>query len=514
MIEQVIRPRSPQASVMMAKTFFLRHNAEQFFRHAHDVSKLARKCQVVETEHINNPNTDPKRALANSILLETILFHPINPHNLGGVQDLPPPLRDPLVLACMDSFHRTKMLDSRRADVDEYRDVIFDTNRKLKLSYYGVLADYAVTGKHEERLSELVGQGMHPMFRTFKDIDDAVLSYRNHAYAGLMLHGPSAERLGYQTLAADIFEHAISIEYPGIATHVTDSFPNQFIEERISATQGPARFLLAMIRDTLRAMGFDVDVHFRKKKPGKIMNKVRRRLETKFQATTLGNELFSADQCEPRCEFSEEYHNAFKAFAESHARTIDISAFTDLFAMRVVIHGYHGLDLDSEKTDLPTIERCIAMADRQISICIGSFNDYLIYRGKGFTYATSDGDEPQPSLSSEKKRTTNGYYANHFDLVPNFLTRFDIERTPLKMEVQLTSGFWQKFSENGQAAHAHHLGGNRKFVTLIDRGVDELIPSINGRSSNGRRNGNSHALVLPDASIMAEEPATYGSPST
>ena len=512
MIEQVIRPRSPQASVRMAKSFFARHNADQFFRHAHDVSKLARECRVVETGFIRDYDQDHKRALDNSVLLETILFHPIDPGELSGVPDLPAPLKDPLVLQCLDSFHRTKILDSRRADVDEYPRVISDANGKLKLFYYGVIADYAATSKHEERLSELVGSGMHPMFRTFKDMDDAVRSYRNHAHAGLTLHGPAAERLGYQTLAADILEHAITVEYPGIAEHVNRSITEQFIQERIYSTQGPARLLLGMIRDTLRAMGFDVDVHFRQKRLGKIMNKVRRRLEECFQATPAGNELKDGSHCESLNDFSEEYLGSVKAFTEANSRTIDISTFTDLFAMRVVVHGYHDVNMGDGKTDPAIIEHCIAVADRQVASCIQSFNDYLIFRGKGYTYATAHGDEPPPALSSEKKRTSIGYYANHFDLVPSSIAGFEIERIPLKMEVQLTSGFWQELSENGQAAHEHHLGGNRKFVALIDFGVHELIPFNGSKSTNGRRNGNGHKLVLPDDLAIAEEPVSCRSP--
>jgi len=446
------KPPNLLSSIHTARNFYLKHKAMPQYEHCMGVLKKAEKHKIVEGKFIKRYTKDPNRALVNSILAETILYHIIDHKKIDGCKYiLPAAVNDPAVKKEIVLFGKLTELDRKGAALSEYIPLL--NNGEAPLAILAKLADYAVTHNGENHLENFISEEGHPIFRTYSSMAEAYESLRMDANAGERIYAPIAELFGHPELAGSILKHAFDVNHHDIYNFVMEKIKDAELQERLSCTRILVKELAKRIRKTLIGAGFDVVVIPRlMKHEGKIMRKVHRKIAKRYN------------------ESEESKSMPFEDYLSTNIESFDITSLNDLVALRVIINKLGKREIDSMEEGKKRIVMNNAMALIKTNIEMlesisGSKYGYLI----------------------EDWNKESGYRAIHFDCYP-------IKTNMLRFEIQLKTFKEHWIAEEGGAAHWIYIGGDSELGRVLKEIYLSIIHRFNGKNEIKEKEGQ---LELP-----------------
>ncbi len=436
-------PPKLATSIDVAQAFCLSHGraegqrAVNVFAHQKRVLDEAERVQIVERDIIDN-STDIPRAWINSDIAEIILYHSLRPDKFPGLFELPAPLQLERLRREISCFDMLVQLDR---DPRSMEDKIKDYGGWLKINGMGRpplalqarLADYAVSHGTDSHLQDFV-YGGDSVFRTYPREEDARTSAESEAVAGERIYAPIAELFSYLSLAAQILEHAYSVNYPHIYAYVNDFLSNSITQSQIEFTQREATRVCESIQSTFRSIGIEAELSLRPiKSKGKAMRKVKRKLEEEY--------LVLAERDSRIRDISiEEYIRRNLERFDMRAR------FSDLIAVRLIVDavkiGGERIVLSQLTDDLQTILMQAAKSAIETHLRI------LSVQTLGFTYM------------HEYKKRENGYATDHYDVKY-------AHPQGTNWEIQLRTRAQNERAEGGLAAHDLYVGAHAELRTVL-----------------------------------------------
>jgi len=439
-MEPTTRPPNLASSVQKARQFYTRFNALPLYEHCHGVFQRASREKVIDGESVRYFKDDAeghKLAWFNSIVAETMLYHVVDADKLiGGGVDLSflkecHPLRNPDIRAELTTFSRLTHLDRTGAPADDYGAVL--NNGHAPRALLARLTDYAVTHNTEDRTPGHISHHPSPLFRMYSSKADAKKLLEMDAKAGERIYAPVAELFGFPRLAGDIFKHVYRINHPVIHDHVVEMIEKERVEGRLGATQTIARRLARVLRKTLKASGFDVEIVPRlEKHEGKIMKKFRKQLVERHEALPVS------------------YNPVLEEFIAASVGGYTFSSLNDAVALKVILDAFNGRQIDAMPEDqkAAVIQAALDMVTVQLKI---------LHLVEGYAHVYS---------FLNKK---NGYIAHHFDAKPT------LHDNLLPLEIQVKTRNWDDIASHGKAAHYYYIGGDPAIIDLVSKACHEII---------------------------------------
>ena len=436
-------PPKLQSSIQTARSFYARHNALPLYEHARNVLKRAQEHRIVEKDIIEKHGKNIKRARLNSILAETILYHPVRTKALDSGVELPDALTNEDVRRELMTFNALNDLNRRGAPLSEYVPLL--NNGPAPLATLVMVGDYAVTHSQDTDLENYIKPDGHPIFRMYSSRKEALELLRMDAKSGEKLWAPIAELLGHPPLAGDILEHAYEVKYPDIHSFVNEKLRNEEMQEKLDITRNIAKSLARRLNKSIKGAGFEVEVIPRlEKHGGKIMRKVRKKMQ-KFHEKREGEDM--------NLELDE--------FIERHLHKFDLIKLHDLVALRVIVNKFGGREID--KMEEKDKELAIQMAVGYIESNITALR------------LTS---ESEFAYDIEYVNKESGYEAVHIDAQPVNGTN------SVRFEVQLRTIRQHWIAEEGGAAHWMYIGGDSKFGKVMKQLYHDIIYTPNGEGGS------------------------------
>lgn len=462
---------SVNTSVQRARVFYSRCKAEPYYKHSHLVLKRAREARIVEGPVILDQKEDLKRRLANHILAELCLYHPVSPIPLSQTSiPLPLALKNEDVLHELEILNQLKVLDQMGAPKSAYRPLLPRGKKPLALLIQ--CADYAVTHDTEDMLDGLVDPHPSSIFRAYSSRAQAYEFMRNEARAGELIYAPYAERYGFPLLAGKIMDHAYRINHPEIHAQVMIAMADEVFQARLALTQRIVRQIASHIRAELKRYKFDADVTLRlQKSEGKIMRKVFRLLKADHKASR-DHERFVAEACSrldhleagtdhiPLPEESSRAKNdSLEKYIHSAIKGFDFNRLSDWVAARVVLKSYKGKEI------------------------IGALNKPFRMAKKVIEHALEMQGIIHGCLEVEHEEKRGGYNADHYDVKAKCFFG-QLSEIPLNHEVQLKTDKWNRDAEEGGVAHGVYISEDPELIEEADKADYDILYSSNGNGKH------------------------------